>query len=215
MTEVDNEEWDFTPWTPEGAARLRAAAEALATAVRAHAESVIAAADQRDAPQVFAANDVVEPAVLEYAEAQFDFTGIGSPVGYLDDSEEDHDGDDDAVRAEPKAGITVLQRRDYAVTDEAAVLAAGRAAYLKVWPDDDEAAAAADVTHLGRALYQAAHAGEGFADLDEMPGLVPTGGAVVVVRQDELLTGLPDDWPHDLFGVDGEQLYEMQDVYVD
>lgn len=35
---------------------------------------------------------------------------------------------------------------------------AGRRAYLHVWPDDDSAAAAADATPLGRALYQLAHA---------------------------------------------------------
>ena len=235
MTEVADEDWDFTPWTPEGAARLRAAAQALAGAVLAQAEAVIAAAAERVAEQVFDANDVLRPVVLEFAEAQFDFTGIDSPVGNLDEIEYDGEIQDGEVgdgggpgdggksrqlaagdgEKQAAAGISVLQRRDYAVLDEEAVLATGRAAYRHLWPDDDEATAEADVTHLGRALYHAAHAGEGFADLDQLPGLAPAGGALIVIRQAELLTGSADDWPEQLFDTVGEQLYEMQDVYLE
>jgi len=218
VTDIDDDETDFELWTPPGAARLRAAGEALAAALREHAESLIAAAGEQDVVEVFGANDVLAPLVLEYADAQFEYTGTGSPFGELefDDLDETESDPEDDPEDEPAIpGITVLQRRDYVVTDEAAVLAAGRAAYRSLWPDDDEAAAARDVTHLGRALYQAAHAGDGFDDLNDMPGLAPTGGAVMVIRQDELLSGDPEDWPQNLFEADGEHLYEMQDVYVD
>jgi hypothetical protein len=219
VIDPEDEEWEFQPWTPEGADRLRAAAEAFASGIRAHAEAVIAAAAEQDAVEVFGANDVLQPLVLEYAEAQFEFTGTGAPFGELVLDDEDYDDeeledDGEPVPELPTSGITVLQRRDYAVTDEDAIMAAGRAAYLQVWPDDDEDAAAEDVTHLGRALYQVAHAGEGFAELDELPGLVATGGTVVVYRQDELLAGEPDGWSPTPFNVDGEQLIEMQDVYI-
>jgi hypothetical protein len=68
------------------------------------------------------------------------------------------------------------------------------------------------VTHLGRALYQIAHA-HGWHGLDVVEGLRPTGGAVVVVHQDETLGPDPDEWPEDLFEGDGELLYKQEDVY--
>jgi len=173
---------DFTPWTPEGAARLRAAAVELTAAITAHAEAVTAVKKDTDITEVFAAGDRLLPAALAYADAQFDYTGNGFPFGVLHQFAEQDDDDEPADEPEPAAGISVLQRHDYRVTDEAAVMSAGRRAYLDAWPEDDEAAAAADVTHLGRALYQIAHA-SGWHNLDEVEGLRATGGVVVVVAQ--------------------------------
>lgn len=68
------------------------------------------------------------------------------------------------------------------------------------------------VTHLGAALYEIAHA-DGWDSLDEAEGLEPTAGAVCVVRQEQLLTGAPEDWPDELFAVDGEPLFRQSDVY--
>jgi hypothetical protein len=79
-------EWPFEPWTPERAARLRAAAVALAEAIRQHAEAVIAAVRDQNPLRVSAANDAVQAVVLEYAEAEYEFTGIGMPL--------DREGDD-------------------------------------------------------------------------------------------------------------------------
>ena len=91
-------------------------------------------------------------------------------------------------------GFTVLERRDYAVTDEAAVLAA------------------ADADHLGRALYQIAEAG-GWHRLGDTPGLRRQAGFVAVVQHDDLLAPDPADWPQDLTIEDGELLYEQRDAY--
>ena len=63
-------------------------------------------------------------------------------------------------------------------------MAVGRAAYLQVWPEDGADDAAADVNHLGRAIYQIAHA-EGWDALGDAPGLRPTGGLFVVVELDD------------------------------
>lgn len=209
---------EFQPWTPEGAARLRTAAAELAAAVTAHAEAVTAVTNNAGITEVFAASDRLLPAVLAYADAQFDYAGNGFPFGvlhdYAEDDEEDDGADDgaDEEDVEPSVGISVLQRHDYRVTDEAAVMSAGRAAYLRVWPEDDEAAAAADVTHLGRALYQIAHA-DGWNSLDRLEGLRPTGGSVRVVDREETLGPDPDEWPEDLFDDDSELLYEQADVF--
>jgi hypothetical protein len=162
---------DFTPWTPEGAARLRTAAAELAAAITAHAEAVTAMTNNAGITEVFAASERLLPAVLAYADAQFHYTGNGFPFGVLHDYAEDGDdvpAADLALEAaargvgeetpEPSVGISVLQRHDFRIIDEAAVISAGRAAYLRVWPQDDPAAAVADVTSVGRALYQIAHA---------------------------------------------------------
>ena len=160
----------FSPWTPDGAARLRAAAAELAAAITAHADAVTAATKDAETAHVFAAGDRLLPAVLAYADAQFDYTGSGFPFGILHQytQQDDEDGAGEEHRG-PTSGISVLQRHDYQVTDETAVLVAGRRAYLDVWPDDDEAAAEADVTQLGRALYQIAHA-DGWHDLARVGG---------------------------------------------
>lgn len=203
---------DFTPWTGEGAARLRAAAAELTAAIHAHAEAVTAAKKDAEIIEVFTATDRLLPAVLAYADAQFDYTGNGFPFGVLHQFAEQDDEDEPAGEPEPATGISVLQRHDYRVTDEAAVLSAGRRAYLDAWPEDDEAAAAADVTHLGRALYQIAHTGN-WHGLDEADGLRATGGAVLVVTQEEMLGPDPDEWPEELFEGHGELLYSQEDVF--
>ncbi|TYP86908.1 hypothetical protein BD833_108194 [Blastococcus xanthinilyticus] len=185
----------------------------MTAAITAHAEAVTAVSKDADITEVFAATDRLLPAVLAYADAQFDYTGNGFPFGVLHQFAEQDDEDEPADEPEPATGISVLQRHDYRVTDVAAVLSAGRRAYLDVWPEDDEAAAAVDVTHLGRALYQIAHAG-GWHRLDEVEGLRATGGAVVVVAQQEILGSDPDEWPEELFeGDGGEFLCKQEDVF--
>ncbi|KQX69589.1 hypothetical protein [Angustibacter sp. Root456] len=205
---------DFTPWTSDGAARVRTAAAEFSAAIVAHAEVVASASSDADVPRIFAASDRLLPVALAYADAHFEHTGTGSPFGILAELDDDGADDDESESDEPVTGVSVLQRRDYRVVDEAAVIAAGRQAYLRVWPDDDEAAAAADVTDLGRALYQLAHA-DGWHSLDQVEGLRVTAGAVAVFEQDELLRGDPDDWPDDVFEPEGELLYSQADVFVD
>jgi hypothetical protein len=202
----------FAPWTAEGAARLRAAAAELAAAITAHADAVSAVTTQTAITDVFAASERLLPAVLGYADAQFDFTGNGFPFGVLHRFVDQDDEDEPADEPQPAAGISVLQRHDYQVTDEAAVMTAGRRAYLAAWPEDDEAAAAADVSHLGRALYQLAHT-DGWHGLGDVEGLRITGGAVVVLGREEILGSDPDDWPEDLFGGEGNVVYQQEDVF--
>ena len=196
-------------WTPAGAARLRSAAGDVAEAIMSHAEALARLAPRGELEDVFAAGDALLPVILAYADAQNDYTGRGFPLGVLHEFAEDDDDGDDGT---PPAGVSVVQRHDYAVTDEAAVLSAGRAAYLRVWPDDDEATAARRVGHLGNALYELAHA-DGWDSLEDAPGLVPTGGRVVVFKQDQVLGGDSDDWPDELFVIDGEPLFTQDDIY--
>lgn len=204
---------DFTLWTPDGATRLREAADALAEAIRAHASTVTAVSGEEGTPEVMAAGSRLLPALLAYADAEFDYTGTSFPLGSLYEFDDD---DDDEADETPARGVSVLRRSDYAVADEEAVMEAGRQAYLRVWPEDGAEAAAADVTHLGRALYQIAHA-DGWDALDEVEGLRPTGGVVLVQPSDELLGADPDQWPEDaLFDYDDDLLiYRQDDIIVE
>ena len=195
---------DLTQWTPADAERLRAAAAELAAAVAAHAAEVSAVTGEDGVPEVLAANDRLLPAVLAYADAQFDLTGNDFPFGvlhtYAEDEEADTDEDDtgeDApadVPGHPVAPalsgtteVSVLQRHDLQVTDEAAVLTA------------------AGTSDLGEALARLARTG-GWESLGDVPGLRSAARSVLVVGSAPAPGAEPDD-------EDGELLYSQQDVF--
>lgn len=213
MDADDDFEDNFTPWTATGAAALLAAGEALAIAVRKHARVVAALTESQEIRAVFPASEALLPVVLAYADAQFDLTGNGFPFGPLHDfADEEDEGDGDQEEPVIGSGLSVLSRQDFVLTDEAAALAAGRAAYAEVWPQDPPTAAAQDVTSIGRALYQFAHL-NGWDKIGEMPGMVPTGATTVVQAHEDLLRGDPDEWPERPFAVDAPILYSQSDVY--
>lgn len=195
---------DLTQWTPADAERLRAAAADLAAAVVAHAAEVSALTGEDDGTRLVAAHDRLLPAVLAYADAQLDLTGNDFPFGVLHTYSDDEvidlgihlDDDLDApaapVAAPELSGVTevsVLQRHDLQVTDEAAVLtAAGEA-------------------DLGQALARLARAG-GWSALGGEPGLRSTARSVLVIGSQQA----PGD---DADEEDGELLYSQQDVFPD
>jgi hypothetical protein len=80
----------------------------------------------------------------------------------------------------------VLYRADYRVTDEAAVVEAGRVAYRELWPEDTEQDAQDDVTNIGRALYQIQHKDD-LSKLHEVQGLEPAGTTTWVIEAIELM----------------------------
>jgi hypothetical protein len=198
---------EFVPWTKAGADRVLATAAALKDAIAAHADAVTSAGE--DITLVFQASERLLPAALGYADAQLEYTGNGFPFGALHQYVDNDDDDEDEG---PTSGVSVVQRRDYVVTDADAVMEAGRQAYLRVWPDDTEAAASADVNHLGRALYQLAHA-DGWDNLYGTDGLAPVGGFVAVVKQEELFGPDPDEWSDGLVDEDAEVLFSQTDVF--
>jgi len=181
--EIDDED-DATRWTPEGAAALRDAAAALAAAVTRHAEAVTAVTGHAGVREVVAASDALAAVARDYADAQVAYCGTGYPFDLVDeDADDEDDEDDDEPWPPPGRRLSVESRHEFVVADPEALMAAGRAAYLEVWPDDDEAAAAADVQDLGRALYQVAHAA-GWGEF-EAPGLEPTVSEMQVVTHDD------------------------------
>lgn len=101
------------------------------------------------------------------------------------------------------------------MTNEDAVLEAGRSAYSEVWPDKTPEHAAADVASLGRALNQIAHSTAGWSTIDTVSGLEITGRVVLAVSNDLTLGSEPGDWPEDLFEYDdGKVIYRQDDTFL-
>lgn len=212
---MNDEDEDFTPWTAAGAARVHEAAETLIDAIRIHTAAVTSVTSDAGDSEIIAAGCGLIPEVLAYVDAQFDYTGTGFPLGAVYQFAEEDDGAD--VNDEgPVSGISVLRRQDYVVTDKEAVIAAGREAYRDVSGENDPEAAAADVTHLGTALYQIGHA-HGWDGLKHAPGLEPSSGVVLVLSSADVLRGDPNEWvDDDLFDHDDERLlFRQDDVYAD
>lgn len=212
-----SEDDDHQPQTPQGAERIREAARALAETIRSHAMAVSTAAARDDEVAVFAAGDMLLRAALRYAEAQADYTGIGYPLETLYRllEDEEFEGGGDALGEEGADGgevVSVLQRHDYAIVDAAAVMAAGRAAHRRSWSEGDESATGAQVTNVGNALYELAHA-DGWDSLDRVAGVRPVGGTVLVTSTQHTLAGGPETWPSDLFTPKGRPLFRQDDVY--
>lgn len=175
-----------------------AASEALVAAIRAHTAAVLAGGTE--AEETEEAFEELTGAQHAYYDAEHRLAGASGD-------------DEDEPEAVPEGVVvSVLRRHDYVISGPEAQLAAGRAAYLEVWPDDTEADAAQDVTHLGRALYQVAHAG-GWDSLADTDGLVPLGGITVAVPQDEPLDLDPDLWFEQLGVDEGDLIYGQSDVY--
>lgn len=207
---------DVAPWTATGLDRLRQAADVLVDAIRTHVSDVAAAAEVTDADKVLVAGNHLLPSLLTYADAQFDYAGTAFPLGVvyeLVDDEEDHETDNETGEF-PVAGVTILRRTDYVVTNEASLMAAARESRRRSWGEADSEGTAGDVTHVGEALYQIAHA-DGWDALDQVDGLQPTGAVVLVQASEELLGNDPDEWPQeDLFDFDDDRLlYRQDDVH--
>lgn len=179
----------------DAAAELRASSAAFVLAIEGHTAAVLAAGEGSD--DEGRAYEELSAAQHAYFHTAFRLTH----------GEDEDDEDDEPLEGEV---ISVVQRHDYLLTDPDAVMAAGRAAYLEVWPDDGEDEARADVTHLGRALYQLAHA-HGWDDL-AADGLEILGGIVGVLTPDEPLGEEPEEWL-ELVAGEGDTLFSQVDVY--
>jgi hypothetical protein len=94
---------------------------------------------------------------------------------------------------------------DFVVTDEAAVVQAGKEAYHERWEaedvEDEEVAEAVDVADLSEALQQIQQAG-GIEALADTPGLATAGATTWVLEAADLLDERePDEWPDSPFAL--------------
>lgn len=238
MFELDE---DDTQWTDEARESFRTAAANLVEAIRQHSAALLElTGTDADAEAIAEAGEQLEAAATVYADKQFEFTGTVPPLGLdeeddysYDDELYEYDGEDSEDTEdvedlddsgdseeeleesdEPAAKLTVLHRVDFVVTDEQAVIQAGKEAYHESWDPaedgaedgaedtaEDEVEDALDVADLSAALQQIQQAG-GIEALADTPGLASAGATTWVLEATDLLDERePGEWPDSPFAL--------------
>jgi hypothetical protein len=150
----------------------------------------------------------------------YDYDEVDSEEESDEDDVEDEDVADDEVdleeSGEPAAKLTVLHRVDFVVTDEPAVIQAGKEAYVESYDDADDEGEALDVADLSAALQQIQQSG-GIEALADTPGLASAGATTWVLEATDLLDERePVEWPESPFalGEDAPQrlLHRLDEV---
>jgi hypothetical protein len=182
------------PWSEPARQRFEAAVGDLIANLRGHAERVMAMSGrQRETPELVRSLEALSSAVQAFDDAHLDFTGFAVPLGLVED---DLDGDFDFDLGDFSGVVAVLRRDDYLVTDREALIAAGRAAYLRAWPEDEPDDAAIRVDSVGIALHEMLHAhGDLSADevLAQTPGIVPAASTILFAEVAEAFDPMDDD----------------------
>jgi hypothetical protein len=211
--------WEDNLWTDATRASYLEAGEAAIDALRSHLAVVAAASSDADEKQIDDSAETTRLAFVALSDAQFGYSSTVAPFSLLEDEDEDEDDTDEAEHTSEDSAhdkISLLVRRDFQLTSEAELIAAGRAAYSQVSDEDAVALDVEDVDDLGRALFQIVQAG-GIDALSDVAGLEPVSGIVLAVGRDELMTEedldeLIDD-PTELFAGEGEVLYSQAEVW--
>ena len=232
MFELDE---DGAQWTDEARESFRVAAAELVESIRRHSAALLEmTGTDADTEAITEAGEQLEAAATAYADKQFEFTGTVPPLGldeedgysydddlddYEDEDEEYEEYEDENAEAEPEAEsteageptakLTVLHRVDYVVTDETAVLQAGKEAYV----ESDEGEEPVDLAGALQHLQQAG----GIDALADTPGLVSAGATTWLLEATDLLDERePDEWPASPFalGADTPQrlLHRLDEV---
>lgn len=225
MFELDE---DDTQWTDEARESFRTAAANLVESIQRHSAALLElTGTDADAEAIAEAGEHLEAAATAYADQQYEFTGTVPPLGLdeedeysyddelyddLDpadaadedeDFEDDEDADDELEEdfeeaGEPAAKLTVLHRVDFVVTDEPAVVLAGKEAYHESYDDED---VPVDVADLSTALQQIQQSG-GIEALAGTPGLASAGATTWVLEATDLLDERePVEWPDSPFAL--------------
>lgn len=172
-----------TQWTPAARDTYAARVEQLITALREHAELTLARSGrQAEHVAYFPSAIRLHQAAVDFDRAEFEWCG-SSPLG-VQSFEADDDEDDESDAGDV---LTVVGRWDYRIVDEAATIAAGRAAYARTWPSDTDEDAAVAVADAISAAREIAHA-DNWDALESAPGIEPIASAASVLRHDG------DDW---------------------
>lgn len=158
-----------TQWSDAARERYVRCADDLIAALKAHlALTIERSGRQRELGPYFSSSEALEKAAEAFSESEFDWCGSWPLSRTNEDIEE---SDDDAREpAGPEPVLSGLFRWDFTVTDEAAVVGAGRDAYRRLWPSDTDEDAVIAVPDVVRAAAEIVHAGE-WSGLENAPGL--------------------------------------------
>ncbi|MEU4390711.1 hypothetical protein [Kribbella sp. NPDC023855] len=156
-------------WSDAARERYVRRTEELIAALKAHSAMTLERKGrQRELGPYFDSSAALEKAAAEFNEAELDWCG-SSPLSLIDgDLDEFDDEDEDDEPAGPV--LSGLLRWDFTVTDEEAVIEAGRDAYRQAWPSDTDEDATLAVPDIERAAAEIVHANDA-AGLENTPGL--------------------------------------------
>jgi hypothetical protein len=189
--------------------RLQSALDSLTDALESHLEACLARSGEADVA-VQSAYTALRHAAERYDDLLFELRDEVTPWEFPEGPHVDIEYED--PDAEP-AAVGVFVRRDYDINEPAELLRAGREAYGELYPAHPAEAAEADVSHVGRALYQMLHAYgvDGLDQRAEGSGLGPRGGTVWVQELSESDAESLVDEP---FGVvdDDMLIYRLDEV---
>ncbi|WP_328330379.1 hypothetical protein OHA70_08580 [Kribbella sp. NBC_00382] len=158
-----------TQWSDAARERYMRCTEDLIAALKAHSALTIERSGrQRELGPYFSSSEALEKAAEAFSESEFDWCGSW-PLS-LTDIEDSDDEDNAREPAGPEPVLSGLFRWDFTVTDEAAVVGAGRDAYRRSWPSDTDEDAVIAVPDVVRAAAEIVHAGE-WPELENTPGL--------------------------------------------
>jgi hypothetical protein len=214
--------WEDHLWTDATRTTYLEAGEAAIEALRSHLSLVAATSSDADEPRIDDSAETVRLAFLALSDAEFNFSSTLAPFSLLELDEDDDDDDHDHEHTDgPDVShdkISIMVRRDFRLTSESDLIAAGRTAYSKISPDEAPELPEEDVDDLGRALYQIVHAG-GIDALSATAGIEPVTGVILALGRDELMAAddlddLLED-PAEIFAGEGEILYSLAEVWSD
>lgn len=194
--------------SPLERSQLHACLDDLTDALKGHLAACVNSTGESDA-SVQATYTALRSAASQYDDLLFSLLDEVTPWEFPEPPPAGVGGED--VEAAPGL-VGILVRRDYAVQDDDALLAAGRQAASEPFPDGPDLARSG-AEQAGRALYQLlnAYGVDGLDERAEEAGLRPRGGTVWVQAIDEQDAATLVDDP---FGVADEDMlvYRLDEV---
>jgi hypothetical protein len=184
-----------TQWSDAARERYVRCGEDLMAALKAHfALTIERGGRQREFGPYFSSSEALQKAAEAFNESEFDWCG-SYPLSLTDGGiDESDDADEADQQAGPELVLSGLFRSDYTVTDEAAVIGAGRDAYRRLWPSDTHEDAVLAVPDVVRAAAEIVHAGE-WSGLENAPGLERRAEWQTFVCHDGKFDGSDDEDP--------------------
>lgn len=160
---MSEDEYRDIQWTAEAKQAHQRRADELVEALRVHLTANLERRGrQKEFGAYFESAEALMDATRAFNEAEFDWCG-SFPLGLRPDEDEDEEWED---QEESGSILSVVGRWDFRITDAAAVIAAGRCAYLSTWPDDTQEDAEHRVQQVSDAAMELTH-GDGLNGLEE------------------------------------------------
>jgi hypothetical protein len=185
-----------TQWTDAAKASYERRTEEFIEAIRQHvALNLARKGRQKELLKYVPSQEGLLQAARSFADAEFDWCGsFPLPLPADDEWEDDEDSDDEDS---PGGGsvLSVVGRWDYRITDEDALIACARAAYLRAWPEDTGEDAEFRIRDAGSAAGELLH-GDDLKALNSADGLEAHQFAVDVITHEGA-----DDFDDDPFGI--------------